>query len=160
MWAEFMKDAVKLPQYSDTQIFDPPNGITEVTLDKANNLIADASCTDDYAAAFLDGTQPTGTCDHPNGDQRNIFQKMFGLGEKGTTPPLISPPPANVVQPKAPPGSNPANAQNGQQNQVEPAKKKKGFFGKIFGVFKDDDKNKDQTPNQSPNQNQNQPPQQ
>ena len=85
IWTEFMKEAVKLPQYSDTQIFDPPAGVTEVTLDKATNLIADASCPDDYTAAFLDGTQPTGTCDHPNGDQRNIFQKMFGLGEKGTS---------------------------------------------------------------------------
>ena len=44
IWAEFMKNAVKLPQYSDTQYFDPPPGITEVTLDKATNLIADASC--------------------------------------------------------------------------------------------------------------------
>ena len=156
MWAEFMKNAVKLPQYSDTQIFDPPAGVSEVTLDKATNLIADASCPDDYTAAFLDGTQPTGTCDHPNGDQRNIFQKMFGLGEKGTNPPLISPPPANVVQPNAPQGKNSANGQNGQQNpnQAEPEKKKKGFFGKIFGVFKDDDKNKsqDQNQNQQPNQ--------
>jgi penicillin-binding protein 1B len=148
-----MKNAVKLPQYSDTQLFVPPAGITEVTLDKATNLIADASCPDDYTAAFLDGTQPTGTCDHPNGDQRNIFQKMFGLGEKGTSPPLISPPPTNVVQPKAPQGNNPANSQNGQQNQSEPAKKKKGFFGKIFGAFKDDkSKNQDQNQNQPPNQ--------
>jgi penicillin-binding protein 1B len=154
MWAAFMKNAVKLPQYSDTQIFDPPAGVSEVTLDKATNLIADASCPDDYTAAFLDGTQPTGTCDHPNGDQRNIFQKMFGLGEKGTNPPLISPPPANVVQPNAPQGKNSANGQNGQQNpnQAEPEKKKKGFFGKIFGVFKDDDKNKSQDQNQQPNQ--------
>ena len=84
IWTDFMMHAVKLPQYSDTQIFDPPAGVTEVTLDKATNLIADASCPDDYSAAFLDGTQPTGTCDHPNGDQRNVFQKMFGLGEKGS----------------------------------------------------------------------------
>ncbi|MGH9617948.1 MAG: penicillin-binding protein 1A, partial [Acidobacteriaceae bacterium] len=98
IWTEFMMNAVKLPQYSDTQYFDPPAGITEVTLDKTTNLIADASCPDDYTAAFLDGTQPTGTCDHPNGDQRNIFQKMFGLGAKGAAPP-IPPPPANVVQP-------------------------------------------------------------
>ena len=149
MWAEFMKNAVKLPQYSDTQIFDPPAGVTEVTLDKATNLIADASCPVDYTAAFLDGTQPTGTCDHPNANQRNIFQKMFGLGEKGATPPVIAPPPANVVQPQAPQGNNPANAQNGQQNQVEPPKKKKGFFGKIFGAFKDDDKSKNQDSNQN-----------
>ena len=149
MWAEFMKNAVKLPQYSDTQLFDPPAGVTEVTLDKATNLIADASCPDDYTAAFLDGTQPTGTCDHPNGDQRNIFQKMFGLGGNQSAPP-IPPPPANVVQPKPPSGTNPANGENGAQNQTEPKKKKKGFFGKIFGAFKDDDKNQNQQPNQAP----------
>jgi len=36
-------------------------------------------------------------------------------------------------------------AQGAQTNQTEdPSKKKKGFFGKIFGAFKDDkDKNKD-----------------
>jgi penicillin-binding protein 1B len=147
IWTEFMMNAVKLPQYSDTQFFDPPAGVTEVTLDKATNLIADASCPEDYTAAFLDSTQPTGTCDHPNGDQRNIFQKMFGLGEKGSTPPVIPPAPANVVQPKPPSGTNAAAGRNGSQNQnqVEP-KKKKGFFGKIFGVFKNDDKNQNQQP--------------
>ncbi len=154
IWTDFMMHAVKLPQYSDTQIFDPPAGVTEVTLDKATNLIADASCPDDYSAAFLDGTQPTGTCDHPNGDQRNVFQKMFGLGEKGSAPPVIPPPPSNVVQPKPPSGTNPGTPANGvqNQNQTEPEKKKKGFFGKIFGVFKDDDKNHQQ--NQQPNQSQ------
>lgn len=149
IWAEFMKNAVMLPQYSDTQFFDPPAGITEVTLDKTTNLIADASCPDDYTAAFLDGTQPTGTCDHPNGDQRNIFQKMFGLGGNQSAPP-IPPPPANVVQPKPPSGTNPTSGANDEQNQAGPKKKKKGFFGKIFGVFKDDGKNQNQPPNQNP----------
>ena len=38
-----------------------------------------------YAAAFLDGTAPTDTCDHKGGmngdDHRNIFQKIFGIGK-------------------------------------------------------------------------------
>jgi penicillin-binding protein 1B len=153
IWAEFMKNAVKLPQYSDTQYFDPPAGVTEVSLDKYTNLIADAACPEDYTAAFLDGTQPTGTCDHPNADQRNIFQKMFGLGGNKPTPPLLSPPPANVVQPQPPNGINPAQGENAGQNpnEVQPKKKKKGFFGKVFGVFKGDDnqdKNQQQTPAQ------------
>jgi penicillin-binding protein 1B len=141
IWAEFMRSAVKLPQYSDTQYFDPPAGITEVTLDKATNLIADASCPEDYTAAFLDGTQPTGTCDHPNGDQRNIFQKIFGLGGNKSTPPLMAPPPANVVQPQPPGGKTPAQILNGEQapDEAQPKKKKHGFFGKVFGVFKGDD---------------------
>jgi penicillin-binding protein 1B len=146
IWTEFVKNAVKLPQYSDTQYFDPPAGITEVSLDKVTNLLADASCPVDYTAAFLDGTQPTGTCDHPNADQRNIFQKIFGLGENKSSTPPIPPAPANVVQPRAPSGQ-PQQAGNGQQNpnEAQPKKKKHGFFGKIFGVFKDDN-NKSQQP--------------
>jgi hypothetical protein len=73
---------------------------------------------------------------------------MFGLGEKGSTPPIIPPAPANVVQPKPPSGTSQAAGENAtqNQNQVQPKKKKKGFFGKIFGVFKDDDKKQNQQP--------------
>lgn len=153
LWAEFMKNAVKLPQYSDTQFFDPPAGITEVTLDKVTNLLADSACPEDYTAAFLDGTQPTATCDHPNADQRNVFQKIFGLGQSQQTP-SIPPAPADVVQPQPPSGSaGSGNGQPGEQNQKK--KKKHGFFGKVFGVFKgsgDKTQNSPQPEPQSPNQ--------
>ncbi|MEO6966425.1 MAG: transglycosylase domain-containing protein [Acidobacteriaceae bacterium] len=148
IWAEFMKGAVKLPQYSDTEYFDPPAGVTESSLDKATNLLADAACPDDYQAAFLDGTQPTATCDHPNEDQRNVFQRLFGLGKSNTPPPsLTTPPPANVVQPKPPSGPAAASGQNETQEpqEVKPQKKKKGFFGKVFGVFTGGDDNKNNT---------------
>jgi penicillin-binding protein 1B len=82
IWAEFMKDAIQLSQYSDTNEFTPPDGVHIVTLDKATNLLADPACPDDYTAAFLDGTAPTDTCDHPT-DHRNILQKIFGVGKPG-----------------------------------------------------------------------------
>jgi penicillin-binding protein 1B len=82
IWAEFMKKAVQLPQYSDTNPFVPPDGISIVTLDKVSNLLADETCPDDYDAAFLAGTAPSVPCDHPL-DHRNIFQKIFGLGKSG-----------------------------------------------------------------------------
>jgi penicillin-binding protein 1B len=82
IWAEFMKKAVQLPQYSDTHDFTPPEGVQVVSLDKATNLLADAACPDDYDAAFLDGTAPTDPCDHPP-DHRNILQKIFGIGKPG-----------------------------------------------------------------------------
>jgi penicillin-binding protein 1B len=81
IWAAFMKKAVELPQYSDTHNFVPPAGVEIVNLDKVTNLLADGSCPDDYTAAFLDGTAPTETCDHP--EHRNVFQKIFGLGKPG-----------------------------------------------------------------------------
>jgi penicillin-binding protein 1B len=83
IWAEFMKKAVELPQYSDTHEFNAPDGVQIVPIDKTTNLPADATCmSDTYNAAFLDGTVSTQTCSHPNTDKRNFLQKIFGLGEK------------------------------------------------------------------------------
>jgi penicillin-binding protein 1B len=82
IWADFMKHAVQLPQYSDTHDFTPPEGVQVEQIDKATNLLSDNACPDSYAAAFLDGTGPTDTCDHP-ADRRNILQKIFGLGKSG-----------------------------------------------------------------------------
>ena len=82
IWADFMKQAVELPQYSDTHEFTPPQGVDIEQIDRASNLLSDAACPDSYNAAFLDGTGPTDTCDHPS-DRRNILQKIFGLGKNG-----------------------------------------------------------------------------
>ncbi len=81
IWAEFMKKAVKLPQYSDTKGFTPPAGVDLVNLDKITNLLPDGACPETYTAAFLEGTEPTDTCSHPP-DKRNLFQKIFGVGNK------------------------------------------------------------------------------
>jgi penicillin-binding protein 1B len=80
IWAEFMKRAIKLPQYSDTHAFTAPDGIEVVKIDKVSNLLSDEACPQSYQAAFLMGTAPTDTCDHPS-DHRNILQKIFGLGK-------------------------------------------------------------------------------
>jgi penicillin-binding protein 1B len=82
IWAEFMKKAVLLPQYSDTNQFTPPDGVQLVKIDKASNLLSDETCPDSFDAAFLDGTAPIVTCDHP-ADKRNFLQKIFGLGKSG-----------------------------------------------------------------------------
>lgn len=150
IWGEFMKDAVKLPQYSDTKDFVPPPGVLQVRLDQVTNLLADAACPNDYTLAFLDGTQPTDTCDHPMGDQRNIFQKIFGFGQRPVSPP---PPPQKTAQQTpqqqtVPPvtAGQPATAQNqtDQQNQDQ-KKKKRGFWSRLFGRHDD---NKQQNPQQ------------
>jgi penicillin-binding protein 1B len=148
IWAEFMKRAVGLPQYSDTKDFAPPQGIVEVRLDKATNLLADAACpSNTYDAAFLEGTQPTDTCDHANGDQRNLFQRIFGLGEKPAAPPQVpitqtAPQLTQPIQPAATPNASVAQTQPSQEPQQ--AKKKRGFFGRLFGGKKDDDQNQAQ----------------
>jgi penicillin-binding protein 1B len=80
IWAEFMKKAVLLPQYSDTHSFSPPEGVEIVKIDKVSNLLSDETCPGGVDIAFLDGTAPTDTCDHPP-DKRNFLQKIFGLGK-------------------------------------------------------------------------------
>jgi len=88
IWAEFMKKAVLLPQYSDTKEFYAPSGVEMDKIDKATNLLADDSCPDSFYAAFLPGTAPTETCDHPadrpgdhSPEHRNVLQKILGLGK-------------------------------------------------------------------------------
>ncbi len=134
IWAEFMKRAVQMPQYRDPQPFPQPPGVVEVTLDKVTNLLATSTCTDDYTAEFIAGTEPRDTCDQS--DHRGFFSRLFGLGAKPAPP---------VSNPQAQP------AAQGQQPAAQQPQKKKSFFGKIFGVFKgDDDQNKQPAPADPP----------
>jgi penicillin-binding protein 1B len=80
IWAEFMKKAVQLPQYSDTHGFTAPDGVDVVSIDKTSNLLSDDTCPDAVDVAFLAGTAPIVTCDHP-AEHRNLLQKIFGLGK-------------------------------------------------------------------------------
>ncbi len=144
IWAEFMKRAVALPQYSDAKAFPEPSGVVNVQLDKATNLLATAGCPQTYTAAFIDGTQPNRTCDQPTG-VGGFFSHIFGTGNKP-----LPPPPAGVTPGGAPvAATNPAQPQQAGQmpnqtnnqadaSQQPPQQKKKGFFGKIAGIFKDD----------------------
>jgi penicillin-binding protein 1B len=149
IWAAFMKRAQQLPQYSDMRDFQPPAGVTVLRLDKQTNLIADSTCaTNNFYAVFLDGTQPTQTCSQGSNDERNLFQKVFGLGEKptgaplpGQAQPLVG---GNPAQPPAGAQQPGANA-SGPQPAEEP-KKKKGFFGRLFGGGKKDQDQQQQQP--------------
>ena len=80
IWAEFMKKAVKLPQYSDTNEFTPPDGIEMVKIDKASNLLSDEACPDSYRS----GVSRWHCADRylrSSADHRNLLQKIFGLGK-------------------------------------------------------------------------------
>jgi penicillin-binding protein 1B len=116
IWTEFMKKASLLPPYSDMKSFAQPTGVVDVQLDKATNRLATPTCPDDYVAAFVTGTEPRETCDQQSG-VAGLFSRIFG----GGAPNALPPPP------------QPANGQEGQD-----PKKKKGFFGKLAGIFKDD----------------------
>jgi penicillin-binding protein 1B len=106
IWAEFMKRAVRLPQYADVKDFQQPSGVVQIQLDKVTNRLATPSCPEDYTVAFIAGTEPKETCDQsaasspptqasPNGDpvqaqqappkrkKKGLFSKLFGKGDSG-----------------------------------------------------------------------------
>ena len=112
IWTEFMKKASTLPRYADMKEFSQPTGVVDVQLDKVTNLLATPSCPETYTSAFIVGTEPTSTCDQ-SGGAKGVLSRIFGLGNE-----QVQPPPSN-----------------GQQ-AADP--KKKGLFGKIAGIFKDD----------------------
>jgi penicillin-binding protein 1B len=127
IWTEFMKSASALAQYANMQPFAQPTGVVDVQLDKATNLLATPACPETYTAAFIIGTEPTTTCDQSTGI-KGFFSRILGIGNEKPLPP----PSGNgeAVQP----GSQTAAGQDGAADD----KKKKGFFGKIAGIFKDD----------------------
>jgi penicillin-binding protein 1B len=116
IWTEFMKKASLLPAYSDMKPFSQPTGVVDVQLDRATNRLATPQCPDDYTAAFVTGTEPRDTCDQPVG-VAGVFSRIFGASQTAALP------------------QNPASPSNPQNPDPQ---KKKGLFGKIAGIFKDD----------------------
>ena len=138
IWTEFMKKAATLPQYANMQPFSQPTGVVDVQLDKATNRLATPSCPDDYTSAFVAGTEPRETCDQQGG-VAGFFSRIFGGG-----PQKVLPPPIQAADGPA------------QDAQNQDSKKKKGFFGKIAGIFKDD---KSSAPESKPADSGGNPPQ-
>jgi penicillin-binding protein 1B len=121
IWAEFMKQAITLPRYSDVKPFSQPEGVIDVQLDKVTNRLATTSCPDDYTIAFVAGTEPRETCDQSGGKQ-GFFSRMFGENSEKALPPSAN--------------GNPQPTAGTQAEEEE--KKKKGFFGKIIDAIKGD----------------------
>jgi penicillin-binding protein 1B len=150
IWADFMKHAVQLPEYSDTRQFPTPNGVSTVRLDKVTNLLADASCPQDYDAVFLDGTAPTQTCDQGAGDQRNVFQKLFGIGKENAVGPAgpVNGMPALPAQQASTQAAAPTQPGPAPPPPDQQQKKKRGFFGRLFGGKGDNDNKQQQDSSQ------------
>ena len=136
IWAEFMKRAVKVPQYSDTKAFTAPDGVVVEQIDKVTNMLATPACPQDYTVAFIAGTEPKQTCEQAFTDNRGIFTKILGIGSLPAAPP-----PADTngaVQ--ATTAVAPVNNQPpGTQAAEEQPKKKKSFWGRLFGGKGDND---------------------
>ena len=135
IWAEFMKRAVKVPQYSDPKPFSAPEGVVVEQIDKVTNKLATPSCPQTYTVAFLAGTEPKETCDQAFVDNRGIFTKILGIGSPPPQPPPVTT--NGSVQP-AVAAATPNGQQPGTDDATTQPKKKRGFWGRLFGGGKND----------------------
>jgi penicillin-binding protein 1B len=138
IWTEFMKRALDYKEYHDTKPFEAPDGIVTIDIDPLSGQPATAACPTSRPEVFIAGTQPLESC------------RLHGGGQPGVThvtgwetqPPQPSAVPIPSQLPQQPPisrttGDNPAApAATVAEQSDQPKEKKKGFFGKIFGIFK------------------------
>jgi penicillin-binding protein 1B len=136
IWGEFMKRAVLLPQYRNTEDFEPPEGIDEATIDPQSGQLATSQCPKTVTAYFVAGSEPTQYCQLHGGaavaqsGQGSWLTHLFGKGQDTPANPNQPPPP----HPATSPNSGDATQPNGDSSAQQP-EKKKGFLGKIFGIF-------------------------
>ena len=153
VWAKFMKAATR---HDKPEWLVAPAGVTTANVCRLSGLLATEGCQDVevidhtgqierrsmvYAEYFARGTEPSAYCDqHPT---RGIMTKLAGLfgADAPPAPPLVE-------DTSTAPG---ATATAGTLPQIEappqpPAKKKRGFWSRIFGAGKDDPPDDDQAP--------------
>jgi penicillin-binding protein 1B len=139
IWTEFMKRALDYKEYRNTKPFEAPEGIVTMEIDPLSGQPATAACPTRRQEVFIAGTQPLGVCFLHGGGQPGVSH----VAGWETQPPSPQPsavggslnqPPVVAGRPRIVTGdSPPATAENGEKPEKE---KKKGFFGRIFGIFK------------------------
>ena len=148
IWADFMKRAVALPVYSNTQEFEPAPGVVAESIDPQTGQIATPSCPQTEQEYFVAGSEPTLYCELHGGGHFAAATSGSWLAHLFGRPANAPPPPPGA--PNSSPGaSNPASpadksrvrAKAGQPPAVpgtsptpEP-EKKKGFLDRVFGIF-------------------------
>jgi len=149
IWAEFMKRAVTLPAYKNTQGFAPPEGVVAVTIDPETLQLATPACPVTRQEVYIRGTEPTEYCVRHGGGKlmtqtpgASWLSRIFGGKSAQPEPPpgAASPTPGQGgVAPAAPATHSDAQAAAGEE-------KKKGLLKRIFGIFGGSKKDEEKPP--------------
>jgi penicillin-binding protein 1B len=146
VWADFMKDALKVPAYQKVQPFTPPLGVIVAPVDSQTQLLTANNPLAVTQDVFVDGTQPVST--NPASGLASWIKKLlpFGHGNKNATPgaqasaPGGAPVATTAQNPGSPSesGVNPAAGDSPQTMTASPppAKKSDSVIKKILSVFK------------------------
>ncbi len=147
IWGEFMKRAVELPMYRNTQSFDPPAGIMQEAVDPQSGELATPSCPQVANEYFIAGSEPTQYCQLHGGQNAQNGQgwltHLFGKEQNSSAPPTptvnTSGEPLGGSQNQRPksaqtakPGQKPDKSETPSAEEPE---KKKGLLDRIFGIF-------------------------
>jgi len=151
MWAKFMKVATKgdKPEW-----FLPPAGVSSAVVCRMSGKLATDGCQDVevinnkdevehrsmvYTEYFARGTEPTDYCDmHPS---HGIMSKIATAIGIETRPEPVHVDNATIPPPTATSGIDPSIA---PATTTATDKKKRGFWGRLFGLGKDEDNKKDE----------------
>ncbi len=130
IWADFMKRAVALPQYHNTQDFVAPDGVLQETIDPQSGQLATSKCPRTAQEYFIAGSEPTQYCDLHGGQNASNpatwLGHLFGKGDPA------QPAPGNAQNAAQPNGATPPGTAPAEPAQPE---KKKGLLDKVFGIF-------------------------
>ncbi len=140
VWGEFMKRAILIPAYRNTQDFNPPPGILAETIDPQTGQLATPSCPQTTTEYFIAGSEPTQYCQFHGGQlaQSPPSSWLAHLFDRGSSPP---PPPNSEAaenqrrNSQGKPGDAANPSQNPNSQPTEQQEKKKSVLDKIFGIF-------------------------
>jgi penicillin-binding protein 1B len=148
VWAEFMKRALQYREYRDVKPFRAPDGIVSIEIDPMSGMPATPLCPDVRPEVYIAGTQPVGSCPLHGGGR--MVTNVAGWETAPAAGTNVEPPPpvsrevarSNGSSSGVQAASPDAGRQAARQAEPEPAQsqpkteKKKGFFGRIVGIFK------------------------
>jgi len=150
LWASFMKTATK---GNKAAWLSPPAGVTTAQVCRLTGKLATEGCEHAhvigkdgqlerrslvYTEYFARGTAPTATCEaHASRGIFGAIASVFTGGDRPPAPKAEDLPPASTVS--AAPVPEPVEAPTAE----EPKKKKRGFWSRVFGIGRDDDRDAD-----------------
>jgi membrane carboxypeptidase/penicillin-binding protein len=153
LWAKFMKAATRADK---ADWLTAPDGVTTMNVCRVSGKLPSDGCQDVevvskdgqlerrsmiYTEYFAEGTEPTALCDvHPTHGLATKIAGLFGREEKVPAP--------RVEDTGLPPATATAATTGARDAEAAPEapKKKRGFWSRLFGSGKDDDKRTDEKP--------------